>query len=174
MLLGDPNGRVHKSVAGSFSPRKIMAPLYRTVQLVLSNVTVHPASVRTQIPNSEAIDRSGIMCPVSTVRSPSILMSYTMCVDTTIRPSANATFSGCVVGRLLTTGVPSIIKIWVAPESAMASYVSRRNPANPAFSVVTRWLSACALNDFRECAKHQRNSVAISWLLSYAVKGINK
>jgi hypothetical protein len=124
--------------------------LYRTMQLVLSNVTVHPASVRTRIPNSEAIDRSGIMCPVSTVGSPSILMSH-MCVDQTIRPSANATFSGCVVGRLLTTGVPSITKIWVAPESAMASYVFRRNPANPAFSICTRWLSACALND---CCEH--------------------
>ena len=120
------------------------------MQLFLSNVTVHPASVSTQMPNSEAIDRSGIMCPVSTVRSPLILMSH-MCVDKTILPSANATFSGCVVGRLLTTGVPSITKIWVAPESAMASYVSRRNPANPAFSVFTRWLRARALNDCREC-----------------------
>ena len=71
-----------------------------------------------------------------------------MCVDKTILPSANATFSGCVDGRLLMTGVLSITKIWVAPESAMALYVSRRNPANPAFSVFTRWLSACALNDF--------------------------
>jgi hypothetical protein len=115
----------------------------------LSNVTVHPASVRTRIPNSDAIDRSGIMCPVSTVGSPSSLMSH-MCVDKTIRPSANATFSGCVVGRLLMTGVPSITKIWVAPESAMASYVSRRNPASPACSVFTRWLSACALNDCHE------------------------
>jgi hypothetical protein len=144
-----PNGRVHKSVAGSFTPRKIMAPLYRTMQLVLSNVTVHPASVRTRIPNSEAIDRSGIMCPVSTVGSPSILMSH-MCVDKTIRLSANATFSGCVVVRLLTTGVPSITKIWVAPESAMASYMSRRKPANPALSVFSRWSSACSLNDLRD------------------------
>ena len=37
----------------------------------------------------------------------------------TSRPSARATFNGLVVGRLLTTGVPSITKIWVAPESAM-------------------------------------------------------
>ena len=150
MLCGVPNGRVHKSVAGSFTPRKIMAPLYRTMQLFLSNITVHPASVRTQMPNSEAIDRSGIMCPVSTVGSPSMLMSH-MCVDKTIRPLANATFNGCVVARLLTmTGVPSITKIWVAPESAMASYVSRRKPANPVLLVVMRWLSACALNDRRD------------------------
>ena len=101
------------------------------------------------MPNSEAIERSGMMCPVSIVGSPSILMSH-MCVDRTIRPSANATFNGCVVGCLLTTGVPSITKIWVAPESAMASYVSRRNPANPALSVFTRWSSACALNDRRD------------------------
>jgi hypothetical protein len=118
------------------------------MHLVLSNVTVHPASVRTRIPTSEAIDRSGMMCPVSTVGSPSILMSH-MCVEKTILPSANATFSGCVVGRLLMTGVPSITKIWVAPESAMASFVSRRNPANPAFLVFTMWLIVCALYDFR-------------------------
>ncbi len=146
MLCGVLNGRVHKSVVVSFTPRKIIALLYQTMQLYLLNVTVHPASVRTRIPNSEAIDRLGIMCPVSTVGSPSILMSH-MCVDKTIRPSANTTFNGCVVVRLLTTGVPSITKIWVAPESDMASYVSRGKPENPALSVFTRWSSACALND---------------------------
>ena len=45
-----------------------------------------------------------------------------MCVDITRRPSANATFKGHVVLRLLMTGVPSITKIWVAPESAIASF----------------------------------------------------
>ncbi len=45
-----------------------------------------------------------------------------MCVDITRHPSANAAFSGHVVCRLLWTGVPSMTKIWVAPESAIASF----------------------------------------------------
>ena len=51
------------------------------------------------------------------------MMSH-MCVDVTRRPSANDTFSGHVVFRLLWTGIPSMTKIWVAPESAIASFVA--------------------------------------------------
>ena len=76
------------------------------------------------MPKREAMDKSGIMCPVRTVGRPSMAMSH-MCVDMTWRPSANATFNGLVVGRLLITGVPSMTKIWVAPESAMACVVGR-------------------------------------------------
>ena len=42
-------------------------------------------------------------------------------MDLTWHPSANATFRGQVVIRLLRTGVPSIMNICVAPESAIAS-----------------------------------------------------
>jgi hypothetical protein len=45
-----------------------------------------------------------------------------MWVDITQCSSANATLSGHVVFRLLWTGVPSMTKIWVAPESAIASF----------------------------------------------------
>jgi hypothetical protein len=45
------------------------------------------------------------------------MMSH-MCVDMTRPPSANATH---VVFCLLWTGMPSMTKIWVAPESAIAS-----------------------------------------------------
>ncbi len=45
-----------------------------------------------------------------------------MCVDITLRPSANATLSRHVVFRLLWTGVLSMTKIWVAPESPIASF----------------------------------------------------
>jgi hypothetical protein len=45
-----------------------------------------------------------------------------MCVDMTRRPSAKATFNGHVVFRLLWTGIPSMTKIWVAPESAIAAF----------------------------------------------------
>ncbi len=36
--------------------------------------------------------------------------------------SSSATFSGHIVIRLLWTGMPSMTKIWVAPESAIASF----------------------------------------------------
>ncbi len=81
---------------------------------------MHPASVRTLIPNREAIDNSGTMCPTRDVGRPGSIISH-ICVDITRRPSANATFRGQVVIRLLRTGVPSIMNICVAPESAIAS-----------------------------------------------------
>jgi hypothetical protein len=62
----------------------------------------------------------GMMWPVNVIGRPFIFMSH-ICVDVTCWPSASDTRSGVVVGRLLTTGAPSITKIWVAPESAMAS-----------------------------------------------------
>ena len=117
-MLEGPNGNVHKSVAGSFSRFKIICLLYRTMHSLLVKVTLHPAEVSTRMPNSEATDRSGTMCPVRVVGSPSIVMSH-ICVDVTIRPSARATRNGRVVGRRLTTGMPSITKICVAPESAI-------------------------------------------------------
>ena len=48
------------------------------------------------------------------------MMSH-MCVDMTRRPLANATFNGHDGFCLLWTGMLSITKIWVAPESAIAS-----------------------------------------------------
>ena len=122
VLPADPTiGRVHRSVVGSFIPVKIIFPLYLTTHFSLSNLTVHPAAVRTRIPNKEVIDNSGTIWPTSFVGSPGIIMSH-ICVDITRRPSANATFSGHVVSRLLWTGMPSMTKIWVAPESAIASF----------------------------------------------------
>ncbi len=61
-----------------------------------------------------------MMWPVNVIGMPFIFMSH-ICVDVTCRPSASDTRSGVVVGCLLATGAPSITKIWVAPESAMAS-----------------------------------------------------
>ncbi len=76
--------------------------------------------MRTRIPNREAIDNSGTMCPTRVVGRPGSIISH-ICVDITWRPSANATFRGQVVIRLLRTGVPSMTNICVAPESAIAS-----------------------------------------------------
>ncbi len=84
------------------------------------NITVHPASVRTRIPNREAIYNSRTMCPTKVVGRPGSIISH-ICVDITWHPSANATFRGQVVICLLRTGVSSITNICVAPESAIAS-----------------------------------------------------
>ena len=111
VLPAEPTiGRVHRSVAGSFTPVKIIFPLYLTTHFSMSNLTVQPAAVSTRIPKREAIDNSGTIWPTRVVGRPGIIMSH-MCVDITRRPSAKATFSGHVVFRLLWTGIPSMTNI---------------------------------------------------------------
>jgi hypothetical protein len=121
---GDPNGRVHRLVVGSLVPRRMTFPSYLTTHSPFVNVTLHPASVRTRIPKRDAMDRLGMMCPVRTVCRPAIDISH-MCIDITWRPSTKATFRGIDIGRLLTTSVPLMTKIWVAPESAMVRSIGR-------------------------------------------------
>ncbi len=106
----DPNGRVHNSVEGSFSPGKIILLLNRTMHSSRVNVTSHPVSVSTQIPKTDAMDKSGMMCPVNTNGRLSIRMSH-ICVDMTWRLPARETRRGHVVGRLFNTRVTSIKKI---------------------------------------------------------------
>ena len=62
------------------------------------------------------------MWPVRVTGRLSILMSHS-CVDMMACLFASETWSRFDVGCLLWTGVPSITKICVAPESAMASCV---------------------------------------------------
>ncbi len=114
-------GRVQRSVVGSFIPTKIVLLLYLMTHFLLSNFTVHPTSISTRIPKREAMDNSGTMCPTRVVGRPGITMSH-ICVDSTRRPSANATLRRHVVFCLLRTGVPSIMKIWIAPKSSIASF----------------------------------------------------
>jgi hypothetical protein len=112
-------GRVHRSVLGSLYPRKITLPLYTTSHLTSSNTTLHPTLYRGRIPISEAVFRSGMMCPVSVTDNPGILMSHT-CVDLTFLPSGRLTVRGFVATRLFATSTPSITKMDVAPVSATA------------------------------------------------------
>jgi len=114
-----PIGSVHRSVAGSLCPRKIMLLLYITSQYFLVNVTVHPTAHNSLIPISEAIDSFGTMCPVNFLGRPGMTMSH-MCVDLTFVPSGKFIESGFVATLLLSTGVPSIMNIAVAPVSAIA------------------------------------------------------
>ncbi len=106
---GDPRGRFHMSVEGSFLPCRIMLPLYPTMHVCLSKVTSQPMFVRTCIPNNDVMERSGMICPVSKIGRLFIFMSH-ICVDMTCRPSSSDTHSGVVIGRLLATGAPSITK----------------------------------------------------------------
>jgi len=114
-----PIGSVHRSVAGSLCPRKIILLLYITSQYFLVNVTVHPTAHNSLIPISEAIDSFGTMCPVNFLGRPGMTMSH-MCVDLTFVPSGKFIESGFVATLLLSTGVPSIMNIAVAPVSAIA------------------------------------------------------
>ena len=61
----------------------------------------------------------GTMCPVNVVGSPGISMSH-MCVDLICLPSGRLIVSGFIAGRLFFTSAPSMIKIDVAPVSAIA------------------------------------------------------
>jgi hypothetical protein len=79
---GDPRGRFHRLVEGSFLPCKITLPLYHTMHLCLSKVSLHPVFVRTCIPNNDAMERSGMICPVSVIGRLFIFMSH-ICVDMT-------------------------------------------------------------------------------------------
>jgi hypothetical protein len=145
VMSTDPRGRVQRSILGSLSPLKIIFLLYPTVHLFLSNVMSQPTHVNTHIPNRDAIDKSGIMCPVRTNVRPSMFMLL-MCVDMTYHPLANVTLSGRVVRRLLITSAPSMTKIWVAPEPAMVAAMFSQNIAlmqNYLFCI--RADKACAL-----------------------------
>ena len=53
LSAGPTKGRVHRSVVGSFMPTNIILPLYLTTHFLMSNLTVHPASVSTWIPKRE-------------------------------------------------------------------------------------------------------------------------
>jgi hypothetical protein len=111
--------RVHRSVLGSLYPLKITLPLYMTSHFSLSKTTLHPTLHRGQIPMSKAVLRSRMMCPVSVMGNPGILMSHA-CVDLTFLPSGRLMVRGFVANRLFATSTLSITKMEVAPISAMA------------------------------------------------------
>jgi hypothetical protein len=115
-------GSVHKSVAGSLKPRKIIVSLYIASHFALVNTTVHPASHITWMPINDAIVNLGTMCPVKITGRPGIVMLH-MCVDFTLLPSGKLIVNGCDIGCKLLTGVPSMINMEVAPVSAIAWFV---------------------------------------------------
>ncbi len=95
VLPADPTiGSVHRSVVGSFMLGKIIFPSYLTTRLLMSNFTVHPAAVRTRIPNREAIDNSGMIWPTSIVGRHGIMALP--CTHLLKQPLADTSFfAGC-------------------------------------------------------------------------------
>ena len=67
--------------------------------------------------------KCGTMCPVNVVGSPGISMSH-MCVDLICLPSGRLIVSGFIAGHLFLMSALSMIKIDVAPVSAIASDVA--------------------------------------------------
>jgi hypothetical protein len=82
-------------------------------------MTLHPALHRGRIPIRDATVKDGTMCPVKTVGNPGISMLQT-CEDCTFLPSGKLIVRGLLATRLLITSMPSIMKMDVAPVSAMA------------------------------------------------------
>jgi hypothetical protein len=76
IMGGDPIGRVHKSVVLSLPPSNMILSSYHIMHLSLLKHTLQPASVRTLMPKSNAIDKSEIMCPVRTVGRPLMCTSH--------------------------------------------------------------------------------------------------
>ncbi len=112
-------GSIQRLVARSLNPCKITLPLNTTLHLSLSKVMVHPALQRDLMPIIDAIVRCGTMCPVKTVGNPGIVISQ-ICVDLTFQLSGMLMVKGLGLTRLLTTPTPSIMKMDVAPVSAIA------------------------------------------------------
>ena len=97
--------------------------LYIMSQWSLQNVTAHPASHNTRTPISNAIYKLGMICPVSTIGNPGIVISQPW-VDFIFVPSGRLMVSGFVARRLLFTGVTSMMKMAVAPVSTIACDVA--------------------------------------------------
>ena len=71
------------------------------------------------MPINNAMESLVTTCPTSTFGSPGIVMSH-VCVDFTFVPSGKLIVSGSTAGRRFFHGVPSMMKIEVAPVSAIA------------------------------------------------------
>jgi hypothetical protein len=110
------NGSVHRSVDGFLYPVKIICPSYHTSHFLSLNHMPHPALHRGRIPNSKAITRLGMICPVRGCGSPRTTALH-MWVEHTFLPFGRLTVMRFVVGRLLRAGASSLMKIEDAPVS---------------------------------------------------------
>jgi hypothetical protein len=109
-IVSRVSGRVHKSVVGSFYPRKIMVFLYVTSHFFLSKVTLHPALHRILMPIRDAIVIPGTICPINIVGRPGTVMSQ-MCVETTLPPSGKGMVIRWSAIHKFLTDIPFIMKI---------------------------------------------------------------
>jgi hypothetical protein len=96
-----------------------MVLLYTTSHFLSLKVALHPALHRILMPIRDAIVIPGTTCLVNFVGRPGMMMSQ-MWVGTTLLSSGKVVVIGCSAIRKLLTGVPFIMKIEIAPMSAMA------------------------------------------------------
>jgi hypothetical protein len=112
-------GSIYRSVVGSLYPRKITLSLKITSHFLLSKTTLHPALHKGQMPIRDVIVKDGTMGPVSTVGRLGMLMPQ-MCIDITFFPLGKLIMRGLTATRLFATLTPSMMKMDVAPVSAIA------------------------------------------------------
>jgi hypothetical protein len=119
ILLHPLIGSVHRSEAVSLYPRKKTLPSNIMSNLSRPNKTSHLALHNGLMPINDATVRCGTLCPVKTVGKPGMVMSQT-CVDIICHLPGMLIFKGLAMRHLLRTSTPSMIKMEVAPMSAIA------------------------------------------------------
>ncbi len=136
--LSELMGSDHRSVDGSFLPLNITFPLYQTSHFVLVNTNLHPVLHMTLMPINNAMDSLGTTCPTRTFGSPGVIMLH-VCVDITFVPSGKLIVSGRTARRRFLHVVPPMMKIKVAPVSAIA--------CNAAMAIALRYCGFGAPNN---------------------------
>ena len=111
-------GIIHKSVDASLYPLKMTFSLYTTSHFLSSNITLHPALHNGLMPIRDATANVGTMWPVSVHGRPGMLMSHS-CVDLIFLSSGRLIIKGFFVILLFSTSTSSIMKMDVAPVSAI-------------------------------------------------------
>ncbi len=112
-------GSIHKSVDASLNPLKMTVSSYTTSHFLSSNITLHLALHNGLMPIRDATANVGTMWPVSVRVRPGMLMSH-LCVDLNFLPSGRLIIKGFFVSLLFSTSTSSIMKMDVAPVSAIA------------------------------------------------------
>jgi hypothetical protein len=112
-------GSIHKSVDASLNPLKMTFSLYTTSHSLSSNISFHPALHNGLMPIRDATANVGTMWPVRVHGRPGMFMSHS-CVNLTFLPSGRLIIKGFFVILLFSTSTPSIMKMAVAPVSAIA------------------------------------------------------
>ena len=113
-------GKFHSPVNLSLLSVNNRAPLYYTLNLFMSNSTLHSASANFLVDISDECESPGTICASVNSSGSHGISRLHVCVDWILLPFGGLILSGDSVGLLLTTGAPCNRKCHVAPESDMA------------------------------------------------------